>query len=250
MKTNPKINFLILQVLLPGAAAALRGVLYLTASDEKNLLVRGHPAAWLLWLVCAAAAVLIPVSLRKQEDCPGASPAAAAAGSWIFSAGIVLTVLWGNGLQRTGLVLLWTAAGILAAAGLIWAGLDRIKGKQPNFLIYCVLCLFLSLHMVSRYQPWSGNPQVQDWIFSLLAAVGLTLCAYHHGALAAGNGYGRLPAATQLLTVVFCCAALPHTEYFALYLCGGIWAFTNLPPITAPTPKKTEPAPEAGTETE
>ena len=256
MKTNPKKEVLPLQVLILGAAAAaFRGMLYLVAVDEKGLLARNHIVSWLLWLLCAAAAVLIFGSVRARKGSNRywsnvSHGIPAAAGCWSLAAGIVLTLISGNTLQRTGLVRLWLIAGVLAAAGLVWSGWDRLQRRRPNLLCGSVLCLFLALHMVSRYQPWSGNPQFQDWVFSLLAAVGLTLCAYHHSAFCAGMGHRRLFLGIQLMTLFLCCAALPHTEYFALYLGGGIWVYTGLCPIASPALKKTEPASEAGTETE
>lgn len=250
MKNLMKTKALPLQVLLLGAAAAaVRGALYLTAVDERNLLIRSHPMCWVLWLISAAAAVLILASVRKKkgsnrygDNFP--SGMVSALGCWCLAAGIALTILSGNVLQRAGLVRLWLIAGVLATAGLGWAGYDRFRGRQPNFLTYGAACLFLALHMVSRYQPWSGNPQVPDWVFSLLGAVGLTLCAYHQSAFSADKGTRRAFLATSLLTVFVCCAALPHTEYWALYLCGGIWAFTGRCRITA------VPEPEAAPETE
>ena len=256
MKKLMKTKALPLQVLLLGAAAAaVRGALYLTAVDERNLLIRSHPLCWVLWLISAAAAVLILASVRKKkgsnrygDNFP--SGMVSALGCWCLAVGIALTILSGNVLQRAGLVRLWLIAGVLATAGLGWAGYDRFRGRQPNFLTYGAACLFLALHMVSRYQPWSGNPQAQDWLFSLMGAVGLTLSVYHHSAFCAGSGHRRLLLATQLLTVFFCCAALPHTEYFALYLGGGIWACTNLCRVNPVRRKKTEPASRAGEETE
>jgi len=231
MKQNNREK-LPLTMLVPGAAAALvRGLLYLTAVEETGLLARNHPLQWLLALLCAAAvALVLPAAKQKGSnryaDHFGPS-SVAAIGSFAMAAGTVLTVLEGNPMPRPMLVLLWYASGILAAGGLVWAGLSRKAGKQPFVLCYAVLCLFLALHMVSRYQPWSGNPQIQDWLFSLVGAVGLTLCAYHQSAFSADRGKRRSFLATSLLTVFACCAALPHTEYFALYLGGGIWAFTG-----------------------
>lgn len=251
-----KTKALPVQVLLLGAAAAaVRGVLYLTAADEKNLLICNHPLLWVLWLICAAGAVLILLSCRKKKGSnryednfdSGVMPAA---GCWCMAAGILLAVLSGNALPRAGLVRLWNITGILAAAGLGWAGYDRLRSRRPNLLTNAVLCLFLALHLVSRYQPWSGNPQIQDWLFSLLATVGLTLTAYHHSAFCAGSGQRRLLLATGLLTLLFCCTALPHTDYFPLYLGGSIWTFTNLCRVTPVRRKKPEPAGETTTETE
>lgn len=241
-KTNKTESLPLLVLVLGGAAAAVRGLLYLTAVDDKGLLTRGHGLQWLLWILCAAAvAAVLPVARLKGSNrytdnfAPGN---AAAAGCFAMAAGIVLTLLSGNAMTRTLLVQLWYISGVLSAAGLVWAGLSRWKGAQPFVLTFAVLCLFLALHMVSRYQPWSGNPQAQDWIFSLLGAVGLTLCAYGHSAFCADKGKRRSFLATGLLTVFACCAALPHTEYFWLYLGGGIWAYTGLCRVTP------EPAPE------
>lgn len=237
----------VLVLALGAAAAAVRGLQYLLAVDHKGLVVSGHPLGWLLWGICAvAAAVVIPTAAKldgsnRYADNFGPSMQAAA-GCFLLAVGIVLTLLEGNGMQKPMLVRLWQVSGLLSVLGLIWAGLSRKQGKRPFLLNHAMLCLFFALHMVSRYQPWCGNPQAQDWGFSLLAAVGLTLCAYHHSAFAAGSGRRRMFLAVSLLTVFLCCAALPHTEYFWLYLGGGIWAFTGLCRVT-PVPKP-EPAPE------
>lgn len=240
MKTLRNVNALPVQVLVLGAAAAaVRGLLYLAAVDEKNLLTRGHPLSWLLWALCAAAAVLIAAAVpalkgsnRYAHNFRG--HAGAAAGCWAFALGILLSVLNGDILSQAALLL---PIGILAAAGLGWAGYDRMRGKQPNVLTYAALCLYLSLHIVSRYQSWSSNPQALDWVFSLLAAAALALSAYHQSCFCADSGHRRLLLGTELSALFLCCAALPCTDHFALYLCGGIWAFTGLCRI-APLPEE------------
>ena len=97
------------------------------------------------------------------------------------------------------------------------------------------------MHMVSRYQPWSGVPQAQNWVFSLLGVIGLTLCGYHRSAFSAGSGHRRAYLITHLLTLFCCCAALPHTDYFWLYLGGVLWSGTGLCRIT-PVPETEERA--------
>lgn len=244
-----KIESLPRRVLVLGAAAAaVRGLLYLLAVDNKGLLVRGHGLQWLLWALCAAAvAAVLPVcKLKGSNRCednfdPGVY---AACGSFAMAVGVVLTLLMGNSISRGTLSGLWLLSGILAAAGQVWAGLDQRRGRHPMLLTQAVLCLFVAVHAVTRYQAWSGNPQVQDWVFSLLATVGLTLCAYHRTAFGAGVGHRRVFLVTALLTVFSCCAAAPHTEYLWLYLGGGLWAYTGLcrvTPVAAPEqPAETE----------
>lgn len=256
MKKLLKTEALPAQVLLLGLTAALlRTVLYLAAMDDKGLLIRSHPAHWLLWLITAAAAVLIVAVCRKLKGSnrygdnfpSGILPAA---GCWIMAVGVVLTVVSGNAMPREGLVRIWKICGFVSGAGLIWAGVSRLRGQRPFVGVYVLLCLFLALQMVSRYQAWSGEPQSIHWIFSMLGAVGLTLTAYQHSAFCAGSGNRRLLLGTSLLAVFFCFAALAHTEYLALYLCGGIWAFASLCRVTPPARRKAAPAQEIPTETE
>lgn len=252
MKQNKIEKLPLLVLLLGAAAAAVRGILYLTAADDKGLLARGSILQWLLWVLAAAAvAVVLGIAKRKGSDdyAHNFGPSLPAAlGSFAMAAGVVLTLLEGNPMPRPTLVRLWLLSGILSAAGLVWTGLDRYQGKQPFVLCPAVLTVFLALQMVSRYQPWSGDPQAQNWIFSLLGAVGLTLCAYSQSAFSADKGKRRSFLAQSLLTVFACCAAVPHTEYFWLYLCGGIWAYTGMCRVTPVS--KQEKAPEAAPETE
>lgn len=256
MKKLLKTEALPMQVLILGLAAALlRTLLYLTATDDKGLILRGHLLGWLLWLTCGVAALLVILSVRKLKGSnryrdifdPGIP---GAAGSWVMALGLVLTLMAGNTLPRTGLVLMWKLSGGLAAAGLVWAGLDRLKGKRPFVAVYAALCLFLALQLVSRYQPWSGDPQSINWVFSMLAAAGMALTAYHHSGFCAGVGHRRLLLGSSLITVFLCLAALAHTEYLALYLCGGIWAFASMGRVMPVVRRKAAPSADSAAETE
>ena len=234
MKLTNNTKSASLQMLALGVAAAIaRGFAYMLAVDEKGLLVRFHPCSVILGILCAAALILALAQLKgkkssgKWED-TFSSGKASALGSVVMAAGIALTVLSGNDASRGNLAVLWNVSGVLSALGLVWAAWSRWKGRKPFLPIFAVVCLFLALHMVSRYQPWSGDPQMMDWAFSLLGAVGLTLCAYHLAAFCADSGHRRTFLALGLLTVFCCCAALPHTECPGLYLGGLVWVFTAL----------------------
>ena len=48
------------------AGALARWLLYLTAVDEKGLLIRGHSWQWLLWILCAAAVVAVLPILKQK----------------------------------------------------------------------------------------------------------------------------------------------------------------------------------------
>ena len=230
---------------LSAAGALARWLLYLTAVDEKGLLIRGHFWQWLLWILCAAAVVaVLPILKQKGSNlyAHNFGPSISAAlGSAFMALAVLLTVLEGNAMPRSMLVLLWYASGILSVVALIHCAFSLKNGAIPFVANYGVLCLFLAMHMVSRYQPWSGVPQAQNWVFSLLGVIGLTLCGYHRSAFSAGSGHRRAYLITHLLTLFCCCAALPHTDYFWLYLGGVLWSGTGLCRIT-PVPETEERA--------
>lgn len=221
------------------AAFGLRKCLYAFALDQKGLLVSGHPLTYGLWAVVALGTACILWTVCRA-DLPGqpesrCSSRAAAGGSAFFAASLLVTVL---NVAPTGtgtLVLLWRLLGFLSAPAVMWAGVCLGRGKQPFFGTHALVCLFLLVHMVSRYQAWSGNPQLQDYVFELLAAVALTLFSYHCAAAGADMGKPRMRRAAGGLAVLLCAVALSGTATFALYLGGLIWAFTALcaPEVTA-----------------
>lgn len=211
----------------------LRMVLYAVAVDRKNLLLSGHPLEWLLWLVTAAAFALGIAGVWKRKGSElyadhFAPSAPAAIGAVAAAAGIGVTVFlnW-SGVSGT-LALVWKITGVLAAAALILVAKFRREGKQPLFLFHCIVCIFFAIHMVSCYQNWSSNPQIQDYVFTLLASVGLMLFSYQQTAFDADAGNARLQTGIGLLTGFSCIVALSGTVYPILYLTGGIWVLTNL----------------------
>ena len=204
----------------------LRKGLYVTAVDTKNLLQAGHPLEIALWAVAVLAAVVAVIAGRQQPATGKSVPAVSFAGSILLAAGILATVLGSFGLS--GLALARSILGILAALSLVAAAVQQLQKKPVFFLLYGVVCIFLAVHMVSCYQGWSSNPQIQDYVFTLFSSVGLLLFSYQQTALDADTGSIRLQRLFGLVTVFCCLVALSGTKYPLLYLTGGIWALTNL----------------------
>ena len=222
MKFN---RYLPLGVAALGAAGfGLRKALYALALDGKNLLVP-HPLTWLLWLVTAAAAVLVLLGLRGRK--PAAPGKWSAAFSLIAAAGIGLTVLLSDPPGAGTLGLIWKILAVMSFAALGVTAKCRWEGKQPFFLLYAAVCIFFAVHMVSCYQGWSSNPQIQDYVFSLLAGVGLMLFAYQQTACAVGAGRDRLRQGLGLISGFCAIVALSGTGYPLLYAACGIWALTE-----------------------
>ena len=232
-----KNNVFFMKVALPvlglgGIGMVLRRLMYSLTVDEKNLLPAKHPLQTVLWVVTLAAVVWILVGIRNQKrsgqyrknfraSIPGAVSSAA------LAVGILVTVLEG-GLARTGMERMRDLLGLVASAALLGTAYCRWKGSRPFFPAHGVVCVYFAIFMVSSYQGWSSNPQIQDYVFSLLASIGLMLFSYHQACFDVDAGNCRMQLGLGLLTAFCCFVALSGTQSPILYLTGGIWCACNL----------------------
>lgn len=253
MNCNPKTNSLpILTAGMGVIALILRLGLYLLGTDEKGLLIPGHPLDILVWVVTAAAAGLIIVSVWKRKGSQRysdnfAPSAPAAIGAFALAGGIAVSVISGWSIWSR-LELIRNICGLLAIPALIRVGLCRRQGKRPFFLLHAVICLALTLHAVSHYQVWSSRPQLQDYFFVMAASIALTLFAYYQTAFDVGMGRRRMQLGTGLMAAFFCIAALAGGEDILLYLGGAVWAVTNLCNLTPVKRRRPTPITENGKE--
>ncbi len=227
---NLKLHWLI--PLSATAAAVLRWGFLAVGLDEKGLLVRNHPLELTFWAVLAVWLALVLGYVRKQERSSryedSFGPSAPGALGHVLLAAAVLAMMLGGEAPSGRIGLLRTVLGWAAVPALVWAGICRRKGKTPFFLTYAAVCLFFLLQLVSRYQSWSGNPQMMLYVPELLALVALEVFSYQLAAFAADKGSRRSCLALGLLAPVLCAGAMVGTENALLYLAGGIWAVTNL----------------------
>lgn len=246
MKTflKPK-NLPLLTVVLGFMGFGLRWLLYMVSVDVKNLLPMNHPLEIALWLVTAAALALIAAGVwkldgsRRYGDNFKASPAAGM-GHLAAAAGILLTALFSPESTQGALYGLWKGLGFLAAAALAVAGVCRAQGKRPQFLTHMTACVFLLIHLVGNYRHWSGNPQLQDYVFDLFGCVALMLFAYYEASFDVGAGKRRMQLAAGLAAVYLGCVALSGSQYPLLYLGGAVWAVTDLCTLN-PVPRREKP---------
>jgi hypothetical protein len=222
-------NLPLITAVLGAAGFGLRKLLYAVAEDGKGLIPYAHPLTVGLWILTAAALGLALWGIRNaDEPDSGGSSRLAAAGCVAAAIGIGLTVLLHAPVSSGALGLFWRVLGILSFASLVVAAMQRWQGKQPYFLLSAVVCVFFAVHMVSGYQNWSRNPQIMDYVFTLLAGISLMLFAYQQGACAADCGSRRLLLLFGTMAVFFCFVCLSGTDNPLLYLTGGLWAMTNL----------------------
>lgn len=230
----------------------LQRLLYATALDETNLLPRSHPLQTLLAVYSAGVLAYLALSAWKldgsDEYADNFSPSfPAAAGNVLMAAGVGLTVLLNVPAMPGTLGLLWKLFGWGSVPCLLAAGFARVRGRKPFFVLHLIPCLFLVFHIVDHYQTWCGNPQLQDYIFTLFGTMALMFFAYYHAAFAVGSGNRRMHLFMGLAGAYLCIVNLAFTEYLFLYAGGIGWLLTDLCSLT-PKPKPVPEKQEGGEE--
>lgn len=241
MSLAVKPNHLKLTALCAGALGLmLRAALFATGLDEKALLVDGHWADSVVWLLTAAVIGAIFFLLRR---CAGpvtygdAFPASAlrAVGSVVAACGFLLSGT--SATPGSQFVMAEGILRILAAAALVAVAYCRFRGKKPSILLHSTSCLYLALRMVCRYQLWSADPQLQNYAFFLGAHVALMLSCYQLAAFDADCGNHRSLWGWSLGAIYLCLTALPGSEEPFFLLCCALWMLTSASNLTPVTPK-------------
>ena len=229
--TQKKTILPIAMALAGGMLMGLRFWLYRTALDEKNLLVHGHPISFVIWLVAAVCLGLAVVTALGQEKTEAVLKRSlpAAAGDVLFAL-VIAVCVFSLGELVTLVDKLRLVAGVLCAPLLIYSAVCRIRRKPVFFGCYAVVCVFFALYLVASYQLWSSNPQLQDYVFAMLACVAVTLYAYQNAACCVDGGNGKLMWATGLMAVCFGIAAIANSDHGLLYGGAALWALTGLLP--------------------
>lgn len=214
-------------------AMVLRNTLYAVAVDVKGLLLRNHPLEIAVTVLTAAVLVMVVLIVRRLENTGDYEDYRwvgflGALGNAAAGAGILVTVLTaapglGNYLDN-----LWRILGLAASVCLGLAGIARGLGRRPFSLLHVVVCLFLMLHIVTRYRLWSSQPQMQDYVFALLGALALMFFGLYTAAMEAGCGSRRMTTGMGLAAVYLCTAELARSSCPALYLGGLVWVLMDL----------------------
>lgn len=245
MKHTSFTKYLPLGTLCAGILGALlRTWLYASGTDEKGLLIPGHPANILTWLLTGAVTGLLvyfslplkegkkfrfnfPASINSAVGC-----LAAALGIFVDAMGH----LGGTTLQNiTGFL------GIFSTMALVFISHCRLKGRYPSVLFNALICLYLMLRLVGLYQTWSAAPQLQDYVFPLLGCVAVMLACYHDAAFAANAGSRQRHTFYHMMAVYLCLTSLPHNDSYLFHLTLSAWMLTGHCNLT-PMARKTRPA--------
>lgn len=231
MKKILDLNVLPLLVLLCGAVGlGLHKLLYLVAVDVLGLLTAGHPVEVALWLLSAAVAAVILAAARRLDPEGAGAPRSpfAAQGHFVFGICVVLTVLFWEPAMGGSMGQTWKWLGLLGFLVLMWAGFSRMEGNVPSFGAHLGTCVFVAFHVVTHYRAWSGDPQLLDYVFTLLGTIALLCFAYYQTALDVGFCKRRQLVISGLLAMYFGMVGLIDTPYWLLHLGGIVWVWSNL----------------------
>lgn len=224
--------------------AILRAWLLLGGVDDKGMLISGHPAEILCWILCAVSFAIMVLGSwnlleagKYQYNFPASLPGAIGAGA--AAVGVLYASICDLLAGGDTLVMIGCSLGFAAAISLGFLAWLRKNGQRPNVLFHFLVCLHLMFRVIAQYRVWSSDPQIQNYCFQLLALVCLMVSTYQRATFDAKFGMRRAYTVLRLLCVFFCILCLPgaHTPLF--YLTAAAWAFTDQCNLT-PMPRKTK----------
>ena len=221
-------NCLPLAALVMGLACLVgRRVLYATSVDGTGLLKPGTPLEWGTYLLSVLALALW-IAGSRRENGRIIPDSVTALGQISGAVGTGWTALRYPGEMPGVLGNLWKILGILSAGCLVCSAYCTKTGKKPHFLFLLCPCLFWLTHLVDNYRGWSGQPQLQSYLFALLGTMAMALFTYYTAGSAVGMGKPRLRVFAALAAGYFCIAAALPGKGQLLYLLSALWALLSL----------------------
>lgn len=221
-----------LAALVMGLACQIgRWTLYRTAVDATGLLTAGTPLEWGSYALSILAIGLFAAAAGKLGETEvSSSPILAGLGQLIGGLGLGWTAVRYSGEMPGMLGNLWRILGIASALCLIWSTWCTFRRKNTPFLLSLAPCLFWLTHLIDNYRGWSGQPQLQSYLFALLATMAMALFTYYTAAEVVGMGKPRLRVFAGLSAGYLCLAAmLPGPEKTQLlFFTSALWAISCL----------------------
>lgn len=239
-------NLPLITLVCGAAGFLLRIWLLATGFDEKGLLISGHPAIWLLGLLSTAMIVFLFLGTGRLLEAPKYRfnfPASlpGGVGTVLAAAGILICTLVEAFAGPDPFGIAVCVAGAITVPALCWIGCCRWKGIHPSPVFHVAASIYLLLRLVWMYRQWSSDPQLQDYVFQLLALTCLMLACYNRSAFDANMGTRRAYVFFNLAAVFFCLVSLPGCDSAVFYFSTGVWMLTNLCSLI---PMKTTPGEE------
>ena len=200
----------------------LRQWLLRTGIDDKGLFTAFHPGMIVSMLLLAAALCVLVLALRQQQVYRFRNCALSIVSMVFFAIGYS-SAAWKLLLGRAQtLSVIAGILGIVSAVCALCIAFALLRKIKLHPFIYCPAVLFLMFLLVCRYQQWSGEPELQQYLFQMLSVISLMISAYHRAALEADKKGARNYLLISRAAVFFCIAAIPGSVYGPLYGCCAV----------------------------
>ena len=219
-------------------------LLHIAGEDDRGLFPSMHPGWVLACLIAAAGVALLAFLCRDlggKFRYPRLFPSSGAAAAGILAAAAGFLINGIADIANHGDIY-GTVCGafcVFSAVLLVFLAHCRHRGKRPAYLIRGVVTLCLMLRLICCFRHWT-DPQVETYLFPLLASIALMLASYHRTALEAGAGTRKAYAFFSQCAVIFCCGAVLSADWF-FYLTVAVWMGLDTPvlrQITKQLPKE------------
>lgn len=205
--------------------AGLRWLLFRNHTDARGLLETGTPVETGVFLLTGLCLALFALAARRGW---AGENKLAAPGQMLGGLGIFLTALTHSGQMAGAVGTLWKIMGLVAGICLIVQGVCVARKRPASYLLPLAVCVFFLLHLIDNYRGWSSQPQLQKYLFDLLASLSLTFFSYCDAARKVSLGKPKTRIFSGLCAVYFCLAAIPGTpEFTVLYALCALWALTD-----------------------
>lgn len=221
MKDLAKPGFLTVLCAIGGILCLFaRQWMFTTGVGPTGLVYTRHTGALMGWGITAVVCLALFLSLRWRPRCricptpvSGIGQLCAALGygsaAWLLAKGSTQT-----------LTLIAAALGAVCCLMSLWMAISAFRGKQPPAPAFFPAVVFFMLFLVCRYRQWSGEPELQRYLFQMLATVCLLVTAYRRASMPINkrDAWEYLPVSRAAL--FFCLAAAADGSFLLLY--GGM----------------------------
>ena len=201
----------------------------LSSAGDRGLLPSPHVATSVCLLLLAATLEVCLLAILKVSPTDNytelfpQSPVAAA-GTAIAAIGMLLSAF---SMPASGILKLLTPiTGILAGICLLVTAYYRFKGLQPNCLFHSAVAVFFIIRTMACCQSWGSEPQLQTYLFPLLAALLLLIASYYRAELDVMSKSTRWYIFFSQGALMCCLSSGAHNQGI-FYLSAALWLATD-----------------------
>ena len=208
------------------------GLLHTAGEDAQGLFPATH-IGWILACLIAAVGLALVACLSwglggkfryRKLFAPSGSAAAGTFAAAIGFAVSGIADITGHG-DIYGTVCGFSC--VISAVALLFLAYCSRTGQRPAYFIRSTVTVSLMLRLICRFRHWT-DPQLETYLFPLLASVFLMLACYHRTTLDADECSRRAYVFTSQAAVILCFGAV-FSDSWLFYLTAALWMGLDIP---------------------